>query len=140
MLSAYKATLKSSVHSKALTSICKKRKKKKRSVGGIYCLLYNFLLDLDCTKHTASEAEFFAVIAALDETRFEDFVGAKGRQSFLHSDPKGLLRSQHISPVSTKAFSAQRGCECLILEGAQGQAGWGPGQPELVLDQLEAGG
>lgn len=70
MLSAYKATLKSSIHSKAPRSVCKKKKKKKKSVGGIYCLLYNFLLDLDCTKHTASEAEFFAVTTALDETSF----------------------------------------------------------------------
>ena len=32
------------------------------------------------------------------------------------------------------AQAAQRGCGCPICRGAQGQAGWGPGQPDLVLD------
>jgi len=30
---------------------------------------------------------------------------------------------------------AQAAQRCPIPEGAQGQAGWGPGQPELVLMQ-----
>ena len=28
----------------------------------------------------------------------------------------------------------QRSCGCPILGGFQGQAGWGPGQPDLVLE------
>jgi len=31
------------------------------------------------------------------------------------------------------ARSAQRGCGCPIPGGAQGQAGWDPGQSDLVL-------
>lgn len=73
VLAASKAALKSSMHSKALTSVCKikkqkEKKRKARAAGGIYCLLSNFLLDLDCRKHTASQAELFAVTTALDET------------------------------------------------------------------------
>jgi len=34
---------------------------------------------------------------------------------------------------------AQRGCGCPIPGGVQGQVGWGPGQPGLVLD-MEFGG
>jgi len=30
------------------------------------------------------------------------------------------------------AQAAQRGCGCPIPGGVQGQAGWGPGQPELL--------
>ena len=30
--------------------------------------------------------------------------------------------------------AAHRSCGCLILGGIQGQAGWSPGQPDLVLD------
>ena len=30
--------------------------------------------------------------------------------------------------------AAQRGCGCLIPGGIQGQVGWGPGQPGLVLN------
>jgi len=30
--------------------------------------------------------------------------------------------------------TAQRGCECPILAGVQGQARWSPGQPDLVLE------
>ena len=36
------------------------------------------------------------------------------------------------------AQAAQRGCGCRISGGVQGQAGWGPGQPALVLD-MEVG-
>jgi len=35
--------------------------------------------------------------------------------------------------------AAQRGCGCLVPGGVQGQVGWGPGQPGLVLD-MEVGG
>ena len=35
--------------------------------------------------------------------------------------------------------AVQRGCGCLVPGGVQGQAGWGPGQPGLVLD-MEVGG
>ena len=35
--------------------------------------------------------------------------------------------------------AAQRGCGCPIPEGAQGQVGWGPRQPGLVLS-VELGG
>ena len=35
--------------------------------------------------------------------------------------------------------AAQRGCGCPIPGGVQGQVGWGPGQPGLVLD-TEVGG
>ena len=35
--------------------------------------------------------------------------------------------------------AAQRGCGCPIPEGVQGQVGWGPGQPGLVLN-VEIGG
>jgi len=35
--------------------------------------------------------------------------------------------------------TAQRGCVCPIPGGVQGQVGWGPGQPALVLD-MEVGG
>ena len=35
--------------------------------------------------------------------------------------------------------AAQRGCGCPIPGGVQGQAGWGPGQPGLVLI-VEVGG
>jgi len=37
------------------------------------------------------------------------------------------------------AQAAQRGCVCPIPGGVQGQVGWGPGQPGLVLD-MEVGG
>jgi len=30
--------------------------------------------------------------------------------------------------------TAQRGCGCPVLGGVQGQVGWGPGQPGLVLN------
>ena len=30
--------------------------------------------------------------------------------------------------------AAQRGCGCPIPGGVQGQVGWGPGQPGLVLN------
>jgi len=32
------------------------------------------------------------------------------------------------------AQAAQIGCGCLVLGGAQDQAGWGCGQPNLVFD------
>jgi len=35
--------------------------------------------------------------------------------------------------------AAQRGCGCSIPGGVQGQVGWSPGQPGLVLD-MEVGG
>ena len=35
--------------------------------------------------------------------------------------------------------AAQRGCGCPVPGGVQGQAGWRPGQPGLVLD-MEVGG
>ena len=35
--------------------------------------------------------------------------------------------------------AAQRGCGCSDPGGAQGQVGWGPGQPGLVLN-VEVGG
>ena len=31
-------------------------------------------------------------------------------------------------------LAAQRGCGCSIPGGVQGQVGWGPGQPGLILD------
>ena len=34
---------------------------------------------------------------------------------------------------------SQRGCGCPISGGVQGQVGWGPGQPGLVLN-VEVGG
>ena len=37
------------------------------------------------------------------------------------------------------AQAAQRGCGCPIPGGVQGQVGWGPGQPGLLLD-MEVGG
>ena len=37
------------------------------------------------------------------------------------------------------AQAAQRGCGCLIPGGVQGQVGWGPGRPGLVLN-MEVGG
>ena len=35
--------------------------------------------------------------------------------------------------------AAQRSCGCLVPGGVQGQVGWGPGQPALVLN-VEVGG
>ena len=35
--------------------------------------------------------------------------------------------------------AAQRGCGCPVLQGVQGQVGWGPGHPGLVLS-VEVGG
>ena len=35
--------------------------------------------------------------------------------------------------------AAQRGCGCPIPGGVEGQVGWGPGQPGLVLN-VEVGG
>ena len=35
--------------------------------------------------------------------------------------------------------AAQRGCGCPIPGGVQGQVGWGPGQPGVVLN-VEASG
>ena len=35
--------------------------------------------------------------------------------------------------------AAQRGCGCFVPRGVQGQAGWAPGQPGLVLN-VEVGG
>ena len=35
--------------------------------------------------------------------------------------------------------SAQRGCGCPVPGGIQGQLGWGPGQPRLVLNVEVAG-
>ena len=35
--------------------------------------------------------------------------------------------------------AAQRDCGCPVPGGVQGQVGWGPGQPGLVLD-MEVGG
>jgi len=35
--------------------------------------------------------------------------------------------------------AAQTGCGCPIPGGVQGQVGWGPGQPGLVLD-MQVGG
>ena len=35
--------------------------------------------------------------------------------------------------------AAQRGCGCPVPGGVQGQVGWGPGQPGLVLN-VEVGG
>ena len=35
--------------------------------------------------------------------------------------------------------AAQRGCECPIPSSVQGQVGWNPGQPGLVLN-VEVGG
>ena len=35
--------------------------------------------------------------------------------------------------------AAQRGCGCPIPGGLQGQVGWGPGQPGVVLN-VEVGG
>jgi len=35
-------------------------------------------------------------------------------------------------------ITAQRGCGCPIPGGVQGQVGWGPGQPGLILD-MEVG-
>jgi len=37
------------------------------------------------------------------------------------------------------AQAAQRGCGCPVPGGVQGQVGWGPGQPGLVLNE-EVGG
>ena len=36
-------------------------------------------------------------------------------------------------------LAAQRGCGCPVPGGVQGQVGWGPGQPGLVLS-AEVGG
>ena len=36
-------------------------------------------------------------------------------------------------------WAAQSGCGCLIPGSVQGQVGWGPGQPGLVLN-VEVGG
>ena len=33
------------------------------------------------------------------------------------------------------AKAAQRGCGCPIPEGDEGWVGWGPGQPDLVVDK-----
>ena len=35
--------------------------------------------------------------------------------------------------------AAQRGCGCPVPGGVQGQLGWGPVQPDVVLD-METGG
>jgi len=35
--------------------------------------------------------------------------------------------------------AAERGCGCPFPGGVEGQVGWGPGQPDLVLD-MEVGG
>ena len=35
--------------------------------------------------------------------------------------------------------AAQRDCGCPVPGGVQGQVGWGPGQPGIVLD-IEVGG
>ena len=33
-------------------------------------------------------------------------------------------------------WAAQRGCRCHVPGGAQGQVGWGPGQPDLVNGEI----
>ena len=45
----------------------------------------------------------------------------------------------HRESGEVLAQAAQRGCGCPIPGGVQGQVGWGPGQPALVLD-MDVGG
>ena len=61
----------------------------------------------------------------LKEGRFRLDVGGK----FLTVRKNGEVLAQ----------AARRGCGCPVPAGVQGQVGWGPGQPGLVLD-VEVGG
>jgi len=50
---------------------------------------------------------------------------------------RGKFLTKRVVEVQEQA--AQRSCGCPITRGVQGQVGWGPWQPGLVLD-MEAGG
>jgi len=58
-------------------------------------------------------------------TRGDSFKLKEGRYR-LEVGGNFLLRRRAV------AQAAQRSCGCPISGGAQGQVGWGPGQPELV--------
>jgi len=55
----------------------------------------------------------------------------------LHIGNSALLF--HVKSFVSVEQAAQRGCECPVSGGVQGQVGWGPGQPGLVLN-VEVGG
>jgi len=52
-----------------------------------------------------------------------------------------MLSSGSVYQESSEVLerAAQRGCGCPVPGGIQGQVGWGPGQPGLVVD-MEVGG
>ena len=53
--------------------------------------------------------------------------------------PLKLKDGRFRSDVRGKFFTDTVGCGCPTPGGGQGQVGWGPGQPDLVLN-LEVGG
>ena len=55
------------------------------------------------------------------------FWGAEGELLFVFVFKEG---------VEVLEQAAQRLCGCTVPEGVQGQAGWGHGQPDLVLDLM----
>ena len=62
--------------------------------------------------------------------------GFKLREGRFRLDIRGSSLQREWRGAGT---AAQRGCECSVPGGVQGQVGWGPGQPGLVLN-VEVGG
>ena len=63
--------------------------------------------------------------------------GFKWREGRLRLDVRGKFLTKRVVRLLAKA--AQRGCGCPFPAGVQDQVGWGPGQPDLILD-MEVGG
>mgnify|MGYP001855524312 CR=1 FL=1 len=59
----------------------------------------------------------------------------------MHSQRKNGCQGEVLCEKSGEVLeqAAQRGCECSVPGGDQGQVGWGPGQTDLVSDP-EVGG
>ena len=56
---------------------------------------------------------------------FGFFLLLRFKQAYIHV---------HREAGDMLAQAAQRGCGCPITGGVQGNAKWGPGQPDLLLD------
>ena len=63
--------------------------------------------------------------------------GFKLKEGRFRLDVRGEVLYQESGEVLE--WDAQRGCGCPIPGGVQGQVGWGPGLPGLVLN-VEVGG
>jgi len=69
-------------------------------------------------------------------------VSCQGWQSRIRSLPMGVLSWRNLSLLRewwVAGTAAQRGCGCPVPGGVQGQIGWCPGQPGLVLDMEDGG-